>query len=48
MLLECVIGGGIKGVFDMGAEACVLFIIRIAEQCGPLALGIVGSQFVYK
>ena len=42
--LEGLVGGGIEGILEMGAEAGVLNEIGVAEERRPLAFGIVALQ----
>ena len=39
--LEGLVGSGIEGVFDMGTKTCVLCIVGVGEQDGPLTLRMV-------
>ena len=43
-LLESLIGGGVQRVFQMFTITGILHVIRIAEQYGPLTLGILTLQ----
>ena len=44
-LLECLIGEGVDGIFDVYTHPCILQIVRVGEESGELTFGVILLQF---